>query len=210
MNEGTRIGDMVRRKRAGGERTEYTSIAIGRIRVTWEITYVHILPSFLKKTQGTEAMAASSVSSGNWTFCRQASKCSRCVSAASLVGLVRVTWIPVFYPRPDSRNSLSTFFSLSVLCYLSLATWYETRFVAKTVYSASLTLSRDAWNRARYTNRVHISRFLRYFLNASIDSNNDRCESRGVCFSDKCSSSSSVSSLNVCTQPPLRDCAAND
>lgn len=134
MNEGTRIGDMVRRKRAGGERTEYTSIAIGRIRVTWEITYVHILPSFLKKTQGTEAMAASSVSSGNWTFCRQASKCSRCVSAASLVRLVRVTWIPVFYPRPDSRNSLSTFFSLSVLCYLSLATWYETRFVAKTVF----------------------------------------------------------------------------
>lgn len=114
MNEGTRIGDMVRRKRAGGERTEYTSIAIGRIRVTWEITYVHILPLFLKKTQGTEAMAASSVSSGNWTFCRQASKCSRCVSAASLVGLVRVTWIPVFYPRPDSRNSLSTFFSLSL------------------------------------------------------------------------------------------------
>lgn len=118
MNEGTRIGDMVRRKRAGGERTEYTSIAIGRIRVTWEITYVHILPSFLKKTQGTEAMAASSVSSGNWTFCRQASKYSR-VSAASLVGLVRVTWIPVFYPRPDSRNSLSTFFSLCPLLSFS-------------------------------------------------------------------------------------------
>lgn len=62
-------------------RTIGSSITNGRMRIIYVRDSIRVLPSFLKEVLGTEAISAS-VSFRNWTFCRHASKCSRCVSAA--------------------------------------------------------------------------------------------------------------------------------
>lgn len=119
-------------------RTIGSSITNGRMRIIYVRDSIRVLPSFLKEVLGTEAISAS-VSFRNWTFCRHASKCSRCVSAAycRLVELDRVTWIFTFNSQPNSRNSID-FLLFYPLLPLFLVWCFATSLVVQTILFLSV------------------------------------------------------------------------